>query len=235
VSETQAVILAGGPGTRLRPMTEAIPKPMVPVNGKPFLEYEIGLLQESGIGEFVLCIGYLGETIQNYFGNGHRLGVRIRYSYDGPKLLGPVGALKQSESLLEESFFVTYGDAYLRAPYRRIMDSLLASKKLGLMTVYQNNNRYGKSDVVVEGGYVVRFDKKNQKEEMNWINFGVSALTKPALELIPSSEEYCEEEFYRKLIERKELLAFPVTNRFYEIGNPTALMEFEKFISEQQL
>ena len=207
---------------------------MVPVNGKPFLEHEIGLLKRGGITDFVLCVGHLGEKVEDYFGNGSKWGVRVRYSYDGPKLMGPAGALKGAESLLKESFFVTYGDAYLRADYRSIMGALLDSGRLGLMTVYENHNRYGRSDVVVSGGYVVRYDKKDRGRGMDWVNFGVSALRKHALAFVPSGRECNEEEFYGELIKRDELLAFPVEERFYEIGSSRALREFERFISSQR-
>jgi NDP-sugar pyrophosphorylase family protein len=206
---------------------------MVPVNGKPFLEHEIGLLKRSGVSDFVLCVGYLGEKVENYFGDGSNWGVRVKYSYDGPKLVGPAGALKRAEPLLEECFFVTYGDAYLRADYRSIMGALLDSGRLGLMTVYENHNRYGKSDVIVRGGHVVRYDKKRGGKGMDWVNFGISALRKQALALVPSEKECSEEEFYGELIMRDELLAFPVEERFYEIGSPGALREFERFISSQ--
>jgi NDP-sugar pyrophosphorylase family protein len=206
---------------------------MVRVNGKPFLEHEIGLLKRSGIGDFVLCVGHLGEKVEDYFGNGSKWGVRVRYSYDGLRLMGPAGALKGAEPLLEECFFVTYGDAYLRADYRSIMRALLDSGRLGLMTVYKNHNRLGKSDVVVRGGYVVRYDKEGRDGGMDWVNFGVSALRKRALALVPSGKKCGEEEFYGELIKRNELLAFPVEERFYEIGSPGALKEFKRFISSQ--
>ena len=230
----QVAILAGGLGTRLGRLTQTIPKPMVPVNGKPFLEHEIGMLKRSGIVDFVLCVGHLGEKVEDYFGNGSKWGVRVKYSYDGSKLIGPAGALKGAEPLLKECFFVTYGDAYLRADYRSIMRALLDSGKLGLMTVYENHNRYGRSDVVVRGGYVVRYDKKSRGGGMEWVNFGVSALRKRALAFVPSGRECNEEEFYGELIKRDELLAFPVQERFYEIGSPRALREFEQFISTQR-
>ena len=147
--------------------------------------------------------------------------------------MGPAGALKRAEPLLEECFFVTYGDAYLRADYRRVMKVLIDSGRLGLMTVYKNHDRYGKSDVVVSRGHVVRYDKKGRGKGMDWVNFGVSALRKRALALVPSGKECDEEEFYGELIKRDELLAFPVEERFYEIGSSSALREFERFISSQ--
>jgi len=227
----QAAILVGGLGTRLGSLTQAVPKPMVLVNGKPFLEHEIGLLKRSGIEDFVLCVGHLGEKVEGHFGDGGRWGVRVRYSYDGPKLLGPSGALKKAEPLLDDCFFVTYGDAYLSADYRRLMGALVDSGRLGVMAVYENHDRYGKSDVVVKDGRVARYDKSGRAAGMDWVNFGVSALRKRALFFIPAGRECGEEEFYGELIRRDELLAFPVENRFYEIGTPDSLKEFERFIS----
>jgi N-acetyl-alpha-D-muramate 1-phosphate uridylyltransferase len=229
----QAAILVGGLGTRLGSLTQNVPKPMVQVNGKPFLEHEIGLLKRSGVGDFVLCVGHLGEKVEGYFGDGSKWGVKVRYSYDGPKLMGPAGALKRAEPLLEDCFFVTYGDAYLRTDYRKMMQVLVDSGRLGVMAVYENHNKYGKSDVVVRGGQVIRYDKGGRGEGMDWVNFGVSALRKRALALIPPGRECGEEEFYGELIKLDELLAFPVQERFYEIGSPGSLSEFERFISGQ--
>ncbi|HYA55463.1 MAG TPA: sugar phosphate nucleotidyltransferase [Nitrososphaerales archaeon] len=230
----QAVILAGGLGTRLRPMTESLPKALIPVKGRPFVDYQLELLKESGIDDFVFCIGHLGERIREHLGNGSAYGCTIRYSSDGPRLLGPAGALKRAAGLLRDPFFVTYGDAYLRAPYGEIMETLRSSGRLAVMSVYRNENKYGKSDVVVEGGAVVRYDKRNRVEGMDWINYGVTALRKEALAVIPE-EEFCDEEaFYGALIERKELLAFEVRDRFYEIGTPGSLSEFEAFVGKEQ-
>ena len=228
----QAAVLVGGLGTRLGALTRTVPKPMLLVNGKPFLEHEIGLLKRSGIDDLVLCVGHLGEKVEGHFGDGSKWGVRVRYSYDGPKLMGPAGALKRAEPLLEDRFFVTYGDAYLRADYRKLMKALVESGKLGAMAVYENHDRFGKSDVVVEAGQVVRYDKKGG-EGMDWVNFGVSALTRRALAFIPAGKACGEEEFYGELIKRHELLAFPVDERFYEIGSPSSLEEFARFISSQ--
>lgn len=227
----QAVILAGGLGTRLAPLTQRVPKAMVEVAGKPFLEHELGLLRDAGIEEYVLCVGHMGEAVRSYFGDGSRWDVKIEYSFDGPKLLGAAGALKRAEPMLRDAFFVTYGDAYLRADYRALMERLLASGSLGVMAVYENRGRYGKSDLVVEGGRVVRYDKKSQVEGMDWINFGVTALRRRALAFVPEGTECGEEAFYGRLIEEGELLAFPVEERFYEIGTPASLREFEGFIA----
>ena len=231
----QAVILAGGKGTRLMPLTRNTPKAMISIRGKPFLEYEVRLLVQNGISDIILCVGYLGNVVMDYFGDGDKFGTRIRYSSDGQELKGPIGALKGAESLLDEHFFVTYGDAYLRADYFRIMDTLLESQVLGAMTVYHNCNKYGPSDIELRDGHVVRYDKVERGKKMEWVNFGITALTRKALALIPNAKEFGEAEFYGEMIRRHELIAVPVNRRFYEIGSMGSLREFEHFISRQSL
>ena len=234
LANMQAVILAGGLGTRLRPLTETVPKALIPVKGRPFVDYQLELLKRSGVDDFVFCVGHLGEKIQEHLGDGRASGCTIRYSYDGPRLLGPAGALKRAEGLLQNRFFVTYGDAYLRAPYGQVMKTLGSSGKLAVMAVYRNKNSFGRSDVVVERGAVVRYDKKNQVAGMEWINYGVTVLKKEALAFIPEGEFCDEETFYGSLISLKELLAFEVEERFYEIGTPASLSEFEAFIGKRR-
>lgn len=234
----QAVILAGGLGTRLRPLTNNLPKPMIPVNGKPFLEYEVELLKRSGITNLVLCVGYLSNVIETHFGDGLKFGVKISYSYDGDKPLAPAGALKKAENQLEDVFFVTYGDAYLRLDYNDVMHLFLKSGKLGAMVVYENHNKYGRSDLVVGNGLVLMYNKRkeesNQSDEMVWINYGVSILRKEVLRDIPLGVDYGEEEFYGGLIKRRELLAYPARERFYEIGTKESLAEFADFLKQER-
>lgn len=226
----QAAILAGGLGTRLRPLTDEVPKAMVPVNGRPFLEYEIELLKDRGVDEIVLCVGYLGEKIRRHFGDGEEFGVRVQYSSEGDSLLGPIGALKLAEKLLSRVFFVTYGDAYLRMDYRKMMDMLLQSDEVAVMAVYRNQGKFGRSDVVIRDGMVVAYDKKTSAPGMHWTNFGVTAIKKEAIESVEPGRIYDEMKFYGELVERRQLLAFEVGERFYEIGTRASLKEFSEFI-----
>ncbi len=230
----QAVILAGGLGTRLRPTTETIPKAMVPVLGRPFIDHELELLKAGGVDDFVICVGHLGELIEEHLGDGRHLGVKVRYSHDGPKLLGPAGALKRAENLLEDSFFVTYGDAYLRAPLREMMRALFGSGRLGLMAVYRNSGKHGPSDVEVSGGMVVGYDKESGDRGFKWINYGLSALRREALKFIPRGRPCWEEEFYGALIAREELMAFRVSKRFYEIGTQSSLADFRRYLGRRR-
>ncbi len=231
----QAAILAGGLGTRLRPLTIKVPKAMAPVNGRPFLEYELELLASHGVDDVVLCVGYMGEQIRGHFGDGSRFGVRIRYSSEGERLLGPIGALKMAERMLREEFFVTYGDAYLRLDYRKMMDALLEREELGVMAVYRNQGRYGRSDVVVKDGFVTVYDKEESAPGMEWINFGVTAMKKGALGYVEAGRVCSEPAFYGRLVKEGELRAFEVRERFYEIGSERSLEEFAKALRDGSL
>jgi NDP-sugar pyrophosphorylase family protein len=227
----QAVILAGGLGTRLRPLTMSVPKPMVPVHDRPFLEYELNLLARNGIADAVLCVGYLGEQVLQYFGNGHAVGIKLQYSWDGDELLGPIGALKNAESLVEDYFFVLYGDAYLRLDYRTFMGAMVSAHRLGAMAVLHNRQEYGHSDLLVEDGLVKEYDKRRSRSDLEWVNFGVSALRREALQLV-EPHRFCDEEtFYGQLIAQQQLTAFETKDRFYEIGSPSGLEQFEQFIA----
>jgi NDP-sugar pyrophosphorylase family protein len=231
----QAVILAGGVGTRLRPLTEKLPKAMIPVHGRPFLEYQLNLLKKGGISNVVLCIGYLGDKIKEHFGDGKGFGLKISYSDEGGKLLGTAGALKKAESLLEDEFFLTYGDAYLMLDYKGVMRRFKKSKKLGLMVVYKNFGRYDRSNVVVEGGLVKVYSKKRKAPGMVYIDFGVSAFRKEALALVPKGRVVDLEDLNQKLIKKGELLAFETDQRFYEVGQPDGLKEFDRLVSSGKI
>jgi len=227
----QMVILAGGLGTRLRPLTEGLPKCMVPINGRSFLEYQLELLSRRGVRDIVLCVGYLGEAILEYFGRGHRYGVNIVYSWERDGLLGTAGALRNAEPLLAPEFFVAYGDSYLLLDYREIMRRFRQSDALGTMVVYRNHDRLERSNVVVRDGRVTAYDKTARLPGMVYINEGLSVLRRRALRLIPSGEPVSQEEFYQELIARGELLACETQQRFYEIGSLRGIEEFQRFIA----
>ena len=228
----QIAILAGGLATRLYPLTKNIPKSMVMIAGKPFLQYQVELLRRHNITDIVLCVGHLSEQIKGYFGDGSRFGVRIRYSDEGERRLGTAGALKWAEPLLEDVFFVMFGDSYLMLDYKAIMDYFLAYDRLGLMVVYRNENRYDTSDVVIKDGLVVAYDKENPTPEMVYINEGLSILRKEALSFIPRGQPLSLQQFFRILIEQRQLLAFETKQRFYEIGSFAGLEEFSRLVSE---
>ncbi len=231
----QVAILAGGQATRLRPLTNKVPKSLVEVDAKPFLEYQVDSLKEGGLTDIVLCIGYLGEQVQKYFGDGRKFGVDLEYSYEKEQLLGTAGALKNAEQLLKDQFFVMYGDSYLFLDFAAIMSYFNEHNKLGLMVVYKNYNRYDRSNVVVEGNLVKQYSKKERAEGMIYIDYGASILRKNALELVPHNQVYSLEELFAQLIKEKELLAYEVNKRFYQIGSTGGLEEFRRYISQGEV
>ena len=145
-------ILAGGLGTRLKPLTEAIPKALVEINGKPFLAHQLELLRARGVGRVVLCVGHLGEMIREFAGDGARFGVEVRYSFDGAALRGTAGALRNALPLLRGRFFVLYGDSYLTCDYAAVERAFMESGKPALMTVFRNEGRWDRSNVEFDGG-----------------------------------------------------------------------------------
>src|SRR5687767_5305656 len=139
-------ILAGGLATRLHPLTESIPKALVKIHGEPFLAHQLRLLRNRGIDRVTMCTGFLGEMIEEYLGNGERFGIRVSYSHDGPVLLGTGGAIRRALPLLDEKFFVLYGDSYLPCDYAAVQNAFLDSARPGLMTVYRNQGQWDSSN-----------------------------------------------------------------------------------------
>jgi len=227
-------ILAGGLATRLRPLTEKIPKVLLPVAGKPFLAHQLELLRQQGIDRVVLCVGYLGEMIQSEFGDGRDLGVRLEYSFDGPVLLGTGGALKKTLPLLGETFFVLYGDSYLPIDLKPVAESFLGSRKPALMTVYQNQNRYDTSNVWFGDGEIKVYDKKNRRPEMHHIDYGLSVFSAGAFANYPSGTPFDLAEVMQRLVAQKQLAGFEVQERFYEIGSPSGLAELESLLRSKK-
>ena len=226
-------ILAGGLATRLRPVTEKIPKSLVPVAGKPFLAHQLELLHARGIRRAVLCIGYLGEMIQREFGDGKAYGVRLDYSFDGPKLLGTGGAIKRALPLLGDEFFVLYGDSYLPVAYRPIADFFRRSGKLGLMTVYRNEGRYDTSNVVFHDGEIAVYDKKNRPPEMRHIDYGLSLFKASVFESYSAGQPFDLAEVMGRLVREKQLAGYEIRERFYEMGSPAGLAELETLLKSK--
>jgi NDP-sugar pyrophosphorylase family protein len=227
------VILAGGLATRLRPITEKIPKSLVPVAGKPFLTHQLELLHACGIRHAVLCISYLGEMIQHDFGDGNAFGLRLDYSFDGPKLLGTGGAIKRALPLLGDEFFVLYGDSYLPVEYRPIAEFFRHSGKLGLMTVYRNEGRYDTSNVVFRDGEIAVYDKKNRPPEMRHIDYGLSLFKAAVFNSYSADQPFDLAEVMSKLVREKQLAGYEVRERFYEIGSPAGLAELETLLQSK--
>jgi len=223
------VILCGGLATRLGDLAKNTPKSMIPIEDKPFLEYQIEKLKKHNIKDIVLCVGHLSEKIEEYFGDGSKFGVNIRYSYDGDKPLGPIGAVKNAEPLLEDEFFIMYGDSYLSVDFQKAYSFFKEQDKQGLMVVYKNNNKYDKSNLIVEDNMVTKYGDKNAV----FIDYGTSILSKKALENVPKNTMFSTGDLFSNLIKKNDLLAYEAKERFYHIGNPEALEELRNYIKNQ--
>lgn len=219
-------ILAGGLATRLRPITEKIPKSLVSVAGRPFLAHQLEMLHVRGIRHAVLCIGFLGEMIEREFG-GEAYGIHLEYSFDGPKLLGTGGAIKRALPKLGEEFFILYGDSYLPVQYAPVAEFFHQSGKLGLMTVYRNEGKYDASNVVFRDGEIVVYDKKAKLPEMRHIDYGLSLFKSSVFESYAADHVFDLAEVMGRLVTEKQLAGFEVPERFYEMGSPAGLAELE--------
>lgn len=227
-------ILAGGLATRLQPITETIPKVLVEVAGKPFAEHQLELLRRNGVTRVVFCVGHMGEKVRETLGNGLRQGMSVEYSFDGPKLLGTGGALRNALPLLGEVFLLVYGDTYLECDYAAVERTFLESGKTGLMTVFRNTGKWDRSNVVYRDGRIVNYDKQNRTPDMEHIDYGLGALRSEVFAPYPVGEPIDLEAVYRDLLARGELAAFEVTRRFYEIGSHEGLEEARNYLSGKE-
>jgi NDP-sugar pyrophosphorylase family protein len=230
----QTVVLAGGLGTRLWPLTKETPKPMVPVRGVPYLEHQLRFLVRQSLTDVVLLTGYLGEQIEDYFGDGSRFGLRLRYSRE-LKPLGTGGALREARQLLADMFLIIYGDSYLPIDYGAVGRRLLESAAVGLVVVFQD--RTGETsvrpNVAVDGaGFVTRYDKQALGDpQLQYIEAGVLAFRRTVLDFIAATGVVSlEQQVFPQLIARQALLGLPTTQRFYDIGTPERLRVLEELL-----
>jgi NDP-sugar pyrophosphorylase family protein len=223
-------ILAGGLATRLRPVTDKTPKALLSVAGEPFLVHQLRLLHSHGLRKMVLCVGYLGEMIKAKLGDGSSLGVQIVYSFDGPTLLGTGGALKRALPMLDERFLVIYGDSYMPVDYSAIMDAFVLSGKSALMTILENEGRWDTSNVCFEAGEIRRYDKKLRTPEMHHIDYGIAVLNAAVFAPFPNNVPFDLAEVYSRLVSEKQMAAYEVKQRFYEIGSREGLAELDSLL-----
>ncbi|MCY3020647.1 MAG: nucleotidyltransferase family protein, partial [Planctomycetota bacterium] len=224
-------ILAGGRAKRLRPMTHRMPKALVEVIGEPFIAHQLRLLRERGVERAVICTGHLGGMIQEFVGNGARFGLAVEFSRDGRPLLGTAGAVKKALPLLSETFFVLYGDSYLDCDYRGIQARFERSGKAALMTIYRNEGRWDTSNVEYTGGRLLAYDKKHPTPRMRYIDYGLGLFQRRAFDGVPPGKPYDLAHLYRDLLRLGEVVAYEVSQRFYEIGSFEGLEEIRRHLA----
>ena len=230
LAEWPVAILAGGLATRLRPITETIPKSLVTVADEPFINHQLRLLHGHGFRRVVMCVGHLGEAIEKEVGDGGAFGMEVAYAFDGPKLLGTGGALQRALPMLGEKFVVLYGDSYLPMNYAEAVGTFAASGKPGLMTVFHNQGQWDTSNVVFADGTIRRYDKKELTPDMQHIDYGLGILRADALAGYPGDAAFDLADVYHDLSRAGQLAGYEVRHRFYEIGSLKGLAELDTYL-----
>lgn len=225
-------ILAGGLATRMRPLTLAVPKALLEVAGRPFIDWQLRYLARQGVADVVLCTGYLGEQIEQHVGDGAMYGLRVRYSPDGPALLGTGGALRQALPMLGEAFFVLYGDSYLPVDFSAVQRSFEASHCPALMTVLRNEGRWDRSNVLLDGTRLL-YDKASPLPGMAHIDYGLSVLSAQLLRDQPAGQSFDLATLFTDLSRQNRVAGHEVTQRFYEIGSPAGLQETIAYLEKE--
>lgn len=226
-------ILAGGLATRLRPITQKIPKALIEVAGKPFIAHQLEFLRKQGVTSVILCIGHHGEMIQDFVGDGSYWGLRVSYSLDGPVLLGTGGALKRAIHMLGERFFVLYGDSYLPINYANVQKAFIDSNQLGLMTVLENKNQWDRSNVLFEFGKLIEYNKEVFNPRMNYIDYGLSVLRATVFDRYPHDEPFDLSKVYNNISIQQQLVGYEVFDRFYEIGSIQGIADTQTYLLQQ--
>jgi NDP-sugar pyrophosphorylase family protein len=227
-------ILAGGLATRLRPVTEKVPKSLLELNGEPFIFHQLRLLGSHGVQRVVLCVGYLGEMIRQVVREGQEFGVEVEYSFDGEQLLGTAGAIKNALSLLGDSFLVLYGDSYLVCNYAAVAREFQRVGKLALMTVFRNEGQWDTSNVEYQSGRILAYSKKNRTPHMQFIDYGLGAFSAQAFAKVPADQAFDLAELYGMMLAEGQLAGMELHHRFFEIGSPAGLEETARFLAAQQ-
>ncbi len=228
----QAVVLAGGLATRMRPHTERIPKSMLEVAGRPFIDWQLELLAGSGFSDVVLCLAHLGDAIRAHVGDGARHGISVRYAVEEPgRLLGTAGALRAAVALLSPRFVVTYGDSYLPFDYGELLRVLDRHPDCeAVMAVYPNAGRFEPSNVVTDGAWVLRYQKHPAGPEFDHIDYGATALRREVIAALPPGAPLGLDRVQEGLASRRRLRALVVRERFFEIGSPAGWADLDQYL-----
>jgi NDP-sugar pyrophosphorylase family protein len=227
-------VLAGGLATRMRPLTEQLPKALLEVAGQPFVAHQLRLFAREGIRDVKLLVGYCWEQIERFVGDGSSFGVQVDYIVDGPTLLGTGGAVRRALGRLGPEFLVTYCDSWLDAPYAPVVEAFRASGRPALMCVFRNENRWDTSNVVFESGVIRLYSKRRRLPEMRYIDWGLGMLKAAVFASRPIDKPWDLSELYEELSMASCLAGYEVAKRFYEIGSPGGFAETDRLLRASQ-
>jgi NDP-sugar pyrophosphorylase family protein len=237
----QCVILAGGLGTRLWPVTKTIPKALIPIRGRPFADYQLAWLARQQVTEVVYCVGFLGEQIRSHVGNGSAFGLRVHYVDEGSDPRGTAGALRLAfdAGLLAEVFFVLYGDSFLPIEYVPVLAAYQASGCPALMTVMRNQDRWDRSNVIFTPPNITLYDKtcdEATRARMAYIDYGLSVISRDVIaDNIRGGGEVDLADVFKQLSLAGKLAGFEVTQRFFEVGSAEGIADFSQYAAASGL
>ena len=231
----QAVVLAGGLATRMRPHTLTVPKSMLMVAGRPFVDWQLERLADAGIGDVIMCVAHLAEQIEAHVGDGSRFGLRVRWAHEGATLLGTGGAIRAALPLLAPAFLVTYGDSYLPFDYAQPLGILERHSDCdAVMSVFKNAGAFDASNVVTDGTWVLRYEKGNPDPAFDCIDYGATAVRREIIAALPAGEKVGFDAIQRDLAGRKRLRACMARERFFEIGSPEGLASLDHYLADRE-
>jgi histidinol-phosphate phosphatase family protein len=231
---TQAVILAGGRGTRLSPLTDVRPKPMIEIHGKPFLEYLVEMLREQGFERVLLLLGYLPEVVQNHFGDGGKWGIQIDYSVSAVE--NDTGRrVKLAAPQIDECFLLMYCDNYWPMQMDKMWERFVQANVPAMITVYRNEDRYTTNSVKVDGdGYVAVYDKSRTSPDLQGVEISYAILKKSLLDMLPEEDNVLfETAVYPPLAVNRQLAAYVTDHRYYSVGSLGRLPLTESFLARR--
>jgi len=226
------VILAGGLATRLRPISEEIPKTLVDIAGEPFITHQLRLLHARGIKQVIISAWYLGEMIEEYLGDGREFGMQVQYVFDGEKALGTAGAVRKALNLLDGPFFVLNGDTYFPCDYAAVQAFYASHSHAGLMTVNFNQMDWHESNVELKDGKIIRHQKQNQDPLMKHVDAGLALFDPQVFMHIPEGQNADMMDVFQKLLAEDNLIGYEEKQRFYEMGSFSGLKELDTLLSE---
>jgi MurNAc alpha-1-phosphate uridylyltransferase len=219
----------------MQPVTKTIPKALVPVAGRPFVDHQLRWLASQGVREVVFCVGYRGDQLRQFVGDGSTWRLSVRYVDEGDELRGTGGALRLAldEAVLAEAFLVLNGDSYLPIDLPPIWQAFQQSGAPALMVVFRNENRWDASNAVYEDGRIVLYDKRPEarRPDFAWIDYGLGVLSRELIaERIEPGAVADLADLYRELSREGLLDGFEVEQRFYEVGSPQGLADLERYL-----
>lgn len=228
--KTKVLIMAGGEGVKFRPLTYEIPKSLIPIRGKPLLEHTLEALKNQGFTEIYISIGYLGEKIKDYFGDGKRWGLHIRYIEQARRTPGTAQPLSEAKKyFVGESFIVIYGDVLTDLNLPDLLDFHNAQRSIATMALASVEKPSVWGVASIQGNRITDFvEKPREKTKSHLINAGIYVLTPDVFKYISENSERLEKDLFPRLAKEGKLYAYPFEGEWYDVSTPESYEEVLK-------